>query len=71
MKAAIAQCPMISEAETQPRQEATPVSQPAISAKSNAQAIAYAAKSIVIVSGISMMYFLINHGRIFQNYLQW
>lgn len=70
MKAAIAQCPMIGEAEAQ-TQQVCAVSQPVESVKLSSQAVAYIAKSLVIVSGITMTYCLINYGRIFQNYLQW
>jgi len=71
MKAAIAQYPIIVDSETPARQQSQQLSQKAVSTKSNAQATAYAAKFIVILSGITMMYCLINYGRIFQNYLQW
>ena len=70
MKAAIAQCPMIGEVETQ-AQQVRAVANPSESIKVNSPAVVYTAKSIVILSGIAMTYCLINYGRIFQNYLQW
>jgi hypothetical protein len=71
MTTAIAQSPFISDSVIQPRQKVAQVRRPAAAAKSKAQVTGYAAKSVVILSGMAMMYVLINHGQIFQNYLQW
>jgi len=73
MKAAIAQCPIITEVENQPRarQEVCVAPPQSVFVESNTKAVAYTAKSIVILAGVTMMFCLINHGRIFQNYLQW
>ena len=62
---------MISEVETQSRPQAQSVSRAAATPKAESPAAVYTAKSIVIVAGIAMMYFMINHGQIFKNYLQW
>jgi len=71
MKVAIAQCPILSDVEAQPRQQAQSMSREAASAKTDSPAAQLAAKVIVIVSGAAMMFCLINYGRIFENYLQW
>ena len=71
MNEAIAQCPILSEVETPSRQQAQSVSRTAAAAKTESLTAIYTAKAIVIVSGIAMMYLVINHGQIFKNYLQW
>lgn len=72
MKAAIAQCPIVTETETQPRQQSVVAVPPqSVFVTANAKTTEYIAKSIVIISGAAMMFCLINYGRIFKNYLQW
>ena len=71
MNEAIAQCPIISEVEAPSRQSAQCVSQPAAVAKAESPAAIYTAKALILVSGSAMMYFMINHGQVFKNYLQW
>jgi hypothetical protein len=71
MKATVAQCPILTEAETQPQKQAKAVGQKIATVKVQSPAAVYTAKSIVIIAGIAMMYFVINHGQIFKSYLQW
>jgi hypothetical protein len=72
MKATTAQYPIICDVESQPR---TPhvknQKQASAAAGSEVQTTTLAAKAVVIVSGVAMIYGLIAYGQIFQSYLQW
>jgi len=69
MKAAITQCPILSEVEArpQPLAKATAETRP----QDRRLAITYICKTAMVLSGVAMVYGLVSFGRIFENYLQW
>jgi hypothetical protein len=72
MKATIAEYPMIGDVEAKPwAVRVAPQPKASVVTKTAAPATTWLARSVVIASGGAMIYVLVCHGQIFQNYLQW
>jgi hypothetical protein len=67
MKAAIAQCPVLTEVDIQPRQNFFSQSR----SVDREKVMGYVTKSVIVLACLAMTYVLISRGQIFQNYLQW